>query len=252
MKPVQPNKLAGFFIGIDPATQNDYFTIATHLLTEKPKGNTQVKAEDFSWLPFLVSLVRMKKRDPNEMMDIVIRHFNHFPPTYVTIDKTREEFLTAGLIRKYGETKIIPMHFGNVGSMNTKFQLKQIGYSYIHAGYQWPPAAEIEKTHPVQAKLIRLLRKEMMHEQVKFTETDRVTFSHPVGKHNDLVHAWEMSLNSVMEFQKKNLGFQKRGVDNELFMDMLANIYKDYPSEEEDELGMNTPVYDHAMSNSRL
>lgn len=232
-KPNQPNKLAGFFHGIDPATQNDYYTDVVHALAEKPHRLAGVKASSFKWVPFLVGVMRMRKQDPNDMMDFQITMFNRFPPTFATIDSSREDFLTAGIQRKYGDTKIIPMKFGNVGSMNTKFQLKQLGYSYINAGYEWPNIIELETTNPKLAKVVRILQKEMMMEQVKFTETDRVTFSHPVGKHNDLVHGWEMSLNSVMTFQKKNLGFERRGIDNPLYNDMLNNIYKSYPRSKE-------------------
>lgn len=246
----QPNKLAGFFHGIDPASKGDYYVDVVHLLTHKPTSNTEVQAKDFKWNPFLVDIIRLKKRDPNEIMDIQIRQFNKFPPMFATIDSSREDFLASALQRKYGETRIIPMKFQNVGSSNTKFQLKQLGFAYIDAGYEWPDYALVEKRYPRFAKLLRLLKKEMMHEQQKSTETGRVTFSHPIGKHNDLVHAWEMSLNSVMTYQKKNLGFEKRGVDNPEYADVLASIYKNYKSSTD--VNDEVPVYDRAMSNSVL
>lgn len=248
-KQFQPNKLAGFFHGIDPATKNDYYTDAIHLLTHKPTSNTEVQGKDFKWLPLLVDIVRLKKRDPNDIMDIQIKLFNRFPPMYATIDSTREDFLSSALQRKYGETRIIPMKFSNTGSSNTKFKLKQLGYAYIQAGYEWPNINKIEVQFPRYAKLLRLLKKEMMHEQQKATETGRVTFSHPLGKHNDLVHAWEMSLNSVMEFQKKNLGFEKRQNENPMYQDILSNIYKKYKTSDQDAVA-DVPIYDRTMSSS--
>ncbi len=85
-----------------------------------------------------------------------------------------------------------------------------------------------------------------MHEQVEHTKNDRVTFNHPIGKHNDTVHGWELSLDAVMEFQQKNLGYQKRQINEEAFRATHEDIYKDYPEEEyvEDE------IYDRSMGKS--
>lgn len=211
VKKTQPNNLAGYFHGIDPATQDDYYTCVVHALMEKPRNLQFEPANVFKWTPYLVDAFRLKKRDPMEMTDIQVRIFNKYPPTFATIDSTREEFLSNAFIRKYGDTRIIPMKFGNVGQMNTKFKLKQIGYAYIEAGYDWPDPDTLEKHGFTRfARLVRILKKEMMLEQVDYTDTGRVTFKHPVGKHNDMVHGWEMSLNSVMEWQQRRLGFEKK------------------------------------------
>lgn len=234
IKPNQPNKLVGFFHGIDPATKGDYYTNYVHALTEKPRVTSQVRAEDFKWIPFAVNVIRLKKRDPNEIMDIQIRQFNKFPPMLVTIDASREDFLASALQRKYGESRIKALKFVNSGQSNVKFKLKQIGHAYIHAGYEWPDVNLLEKNYPRMAKLFRLTKKEMMYEIVTSTESGKVTFKHPIGKHNDLVHAWEMSLLSVMDFQKKNLGYQKREISSPEYKIVLEEIYKKRAQEMED------------------
>jgi|SRR6185312_13117755 len=241
----QPNKIQGFFHGIDPATKGDYYTDVVHLLTEKPRTTAIEQAKDYKWIPFLVDIVRLKKREPNDIMDIQVRLFNKYPPMRATIDSTREDFLSSALIRKYGETRIIPMKFANSGNSNTKFKLKQLGFAYIDAGYEWPDPILLEKKFPRFAKLLRILKKEMMMEQVKYTENNRVTFQHPVGKHNDLVHGWEMSLNSVMEFQKRNLGFEKRATsDANTYKTVAEDIYKNYSMPSEDEEEDDSAIYD--------
>jgi hypothetical protein len=236
-KPLQSNKIFGLFHGIDPATKNDYYTDVIHVLYEKPKSIAHKDASEFNWNPFLVKIARIKQKnlDPNEILDMQIRIFNRYPPTYVTIDATREEFLSAALIRKYGQSRIKALKFSNSGTSNTKFGLKQLGYAYIKGGYEWPDIYRLEKTHPRYAKLIRILKKEMMSEQVEYTENGRITFNHPIGKHNDLVHAWEMSLDAVMQFQKKNLGFQKITYQDNNLDDPIARHYRNDAKKQDDD-----------------
>ncbi len=228
----QANPVVGFFHGIDPATKGDYYTDIVHVLTQKPQRLNEEDLTQYKWLPFLCGIMRLKNRDPNEIIDLQIKMFNKFPPMRAKIDASREDFLTNALVRKYGETTILPVKFLNTGASNTKFHLKQIGYSYLNAGYQWPNEFEIEKTSPKFAKLLRILKKEMMHEQVETTDSGRVTFKHPIGKHNDMVHGWELSLDAVMTFQQKNLGYEKIKSQNQIFDTQQQSIYEDYPSEE--------------------
>jgi hypothetical protein len=226
-----PAKIVGFFHGIDTATQNDYYTDVVHVLTEKPKMANEAAAR-FTWNPFLCGILRFRKLEPNKMIDLQVRYFNQFPPFRADIDSSREEFLVNALIRKYGESIIVPVKFMNAGASNTKFTLKQIGYSFLHGGYQWPNDTKLEKTHPRFAKLIRILKKEMIHEQVQYTPTGKITFNEPAGKHNDLVHGWELSLKAVMDFQQKNLGYEKRNPKQSEYSNVVDDIYKDYPTEE--------------------
>lgn len=52
----------GFFHGIDLATQNDYYTDVVHVLPEKPKLDVHDPNTRFTWMPFLVGIMRLKKR----------------------------------------------------------------------------------------------------------------------------------------------------------------------------------------------
>ncbi len=218
-------------------------------MTQKPKLINEEDPNRYKWLPNLAGIMRLKHRDPNEIIDLQVKMFNKFPPHLAKIDSTREDFLSNALMRKYGESKIIPVKFMNTGQSNTKFHLKQIGYSYLNSGYQWPNATVIEKSQPRFAKLLRILKKEMMHEQVDYTaKSGRITFSKPPGKHNDLVHGWELSLDSVMTFQEKNLGYEKRKIENQIFQTQHEKIYEDYPTEDyvEDEI-FDRPLRSHRL-----
>lgn len=236
----QPNPIAGFFHGIDPATKGDYYVDVVHVLPAKPKLTLLQPGQKFKWIPYLCYIMRLKKMDPDDMIDQQIKLFNKFPPLFAKIDTSREDFLTNALQRKYGESKIIPVKFLNSGTSNTKFHLKQVGYSFIQAGYEWPNDLTLEQNGYYRfAKLMRLLKKEMMHELVTKTDSGRISFGHPAGKHNDLVHGWELSLDAVMEFQQKNLGYEKRKNEQKAFDTMQGEIYNDadYDSVEKAAMG---------------
>ena len=49
----EESSIVGFFHGIDPATQNDYYTDIVHVLTEKPLLRDP-SHERVIWLPSLV------------------------------------------------------------------------------------------------------------------------------------------------------------------------------------------------------
>lgn len=240
-------RLIGFVHGIDPASQGDYYTDVVHMLTEKPQLGMKLHREEARWVPYLVDIKRLHKRDPMTMVDMQIKQFNRFPPIKAVIDTTREDFLADAFVKKYGESVIMPLHFGNTGQTNTKFSLKQIGYAYIHAGYEWPDVSQIEVKFPKFAKLLRILKKEMMREITTFTDNDRVTFKHPLNKHNDLVHGWEMSLMAAMEYQKTSLGYEKKKIDNNEYTTILQQIYKSYPSSRDI---TSEPIYDQLLPGS--
>ncbi len=113
-------------------------------------------------------------------------------------------------------------------------------------GYQWPDDSLIEKKMPRFAKLIRILKKEMVHEQVEYTNNGRITFNEPSNKHNDLVHGWELSLKGVMEFQQKNLGYELRKPQHQEYANSMQDIYKDYPTGDEDD-GSDAILQKHGM-----
>ncbi|KKN76198.1 hypothetical protein LCGC14_0372240 [marine sediment metagenome] len=234
----QPNPIAGFFHGIDPATKGDYYTDIVQVLPAKPKQTLLQPGQKFKWIPYICHIMRLKKMDPDDIIDQQIKVFNRFPPLIAKIDTSREDFLTNALQRKYGESKIMPVKFLNSGTSNTKFHLKQVGYSYINAGYEWPNDRVLEERGYLRfAKLLRILKKEMMHELVTSTDSGRISFGHPAGKHNDLVHGWELSLDAVMEFQQKNLGYEKRKNDQKAFDTIQDTMYDDYDDVEKRAMG---------------
>lgn len=234
-----------FFHGIDPATKGDYYADVVHFLPLKPNARKS-NYDPYSWRPFMVDIMRLRKRPPMQIVDLQIKQFNKFPPTRAVIDSSREDFLSAALVKRYGPTTVLPVKFGNVGTVNTKFKLKQIGYAYINAGYEWPDTNKLQSRFPRYAKLIKILKKEMMREIVTFTDTDRVTSKHPLGKHNDLVHGWEMSLQAVMEYQAPLLGVQKMEPTNEEFNETMQKIHEEEPEDDE----YDVPVYDRVGSSS--
>lgn len=239
--------LVGFFHGIDVATQNDYYTDIVHALTAKPRDIGDPNFKRVIWLPSLVGIMRVNHKPPDVIIDMQIEMFNRFPPMNAQIDSSREIFLANAMERKYGESKITPVKFGNSGNSNTKFELKQLGFSYLDAGYEWPDTNLLEEAgHVKSAKLFKILKKEMMHEQVTFTSGGRVSFDHPIGKHNDLVHGWELSLKGVMEFQQKNLGYEKRKNKPMPVATQADTIYENYPTEEIS----SDAVYDRSFGKS--
>jgi len=122
----QPQPIQGFFHGIDPATKGDYYVDIVHVLPQKPKLINTEDITKYKWLPFICGIMRLKNRDPNEMIDLQIKMFNKFPPHIAKIDASREDFLSNALMRKYGESKILPVKFTNSGASNVKFHLKQV------------------------------------------------------------------------------------------------------------------------------
>jgi hypothetical protein len=238
--------VVGFFHGIDPATQNDYYTDIVHVLTEKP-WHRDPNHKRVIWLPSMVGIMRVHHLPPDKIIDMQIEMFNRFPPMIAQIDSSREEFLSNAMVRRYGENTVFPVKFLNSGNSNTKFQLKQIGYSFLDAGYEWPNTISMEEAGQVKsAKLFKILKSEMMHEQVQFTSSGRVSFDHPVGKHNDLVHGWELSLKGVMQYQEKNLGYEKTAPKQQPFETIQDDMYKDYSMEE----AVSGEIYDEDLTNS--
>jgi len=55
-----------------------------------------------------------------------------------------------------------------------------------------------------------------------------------------LVHGWEMSLNSVMKFQERNLGYEKRQTSESIADTIYDKIYDGYSSEESE----SNAIYD--------
>ena len=111
VKNTQQASIVGYFHGIDVASQSDFYVDTIHVLTTKPKISPTAPLDRPVWIPFLANIFRTHHRPPDEIIDIQIKLFNRFPPTLVKIDTSREDFLASALIRKYGESTIIPVKF---------------------------------------------------------------------------------------------------------------------------------------------
>lgn len=206
-------EIEGYVHGIDPASKNDYYADVIHVIP-KITRLTDIKTVK----PFLIDIFRIRHKAPTDILNLQIRFFNKYPPLRAVIDATREDFLADALCKKYGEPPFIRLNFTNT----VKFQLKQIGFSYLDSGYTFPDKFKLQKQFPRFAKLIDLLHTELKSEIVEFGEGDTVRVRHPLGKHNDLVHGWEMSLMGVTDFLKYRLATQKIQLDNPDFAKQKA------------------------------
>lgn len=206
------NKLAGqdgkslagkylWFYGDDPARDRDFHGIVINGL---PARKTD------KWLPRLRDVFRFQNRNYIETLEFLAKDlFKKMPPTRYTVDASNNPAYAELLERKLGTNKLVPLKFGNSGTTNTKYDLKVIGKQYIKLGYEFPDPDYLLRQRmvtPDKADLLRILKDEALREMAILTESDRISFEHPLGKHNDMVHAWEMSLKGVMEYQKNNFG----------------------------------------------
>jgi hypothetical protein len=69
--------------------------------------------------------------------------------------------------------------------------MKDDGLAMLKQGYKFHnPKYLDQKTGGLVKKLI----KQLQSEQIVPTKTGMIRFDHPEGEHNDLVHAWELSI----------------------------------------------------------
>lgn len=184
-----------WFHGLDPAVKVDFFGVVTHGLMPKPHDQKK------EWNPFLARVWEIDHNNFTEIMDWVKNSlFVHFPPKHAVIDSTRDTPTAEDLQRKYGEIRVNAQAMSN--TMN--YELKQIGYSFLTNGYKWPNTALLKDKK--QASAIAELQVQCLQERVEPTRDNRIKFTHPPNKHNDLNRAWEMSLKAVRDFQYGKIG----------------------------------------------
>ena len=190
-----------WFYGDDPARDKDFQGIVIEGLQSRKSGR---------WLPRLRDIYRFQHKNYLETLEFLANNlFKKMPPALYTVDASNNPAYAELLERKLGTNRVVPLKFGNSGTTNTKYDLKVIGKQYIKLGYEFPDPDYLlreRKITPEKAGLLRILKEEALREMAVLTESDRISFQHPLGKNNDMVHAWEMSLKGVMEYQKKNFG----------------------------------------------
>ncbi len=193
-EPVAPSWKTLWFYGIDPASTVDYFGVVIHGLGDP---------SETPWMPRLADLYRLphgKYKDSLAFLVDVL--FKKFPPFKLRIDITKAPYLGETVLDMFGEDIVMAKNFSNVGNSNTKFEMKQVGMQFLTDGYTFPNHNKIREVNRHKADILLSLETEMLHEMTKMTSAGRLSFDSPSGKHNDMVHAWEMSLVEVIEYQR--------------------------------------------------
>jgi len=185
------------FIGMDPAIIGDFFGIAVHALPmEIP--------EDKPWMPLLIKLIKLQKGDykstwENLTQGVLSKYLNF---RAINIDYTNEKTLADFLEDKYGEDRVKKTPFTK-GEAGTKMQMAKTSKSFLDGGYNFPDHTKIE--NPVERDNIRTLKQQIINEQILLNPDGSIKFEHK-GKHNDLLHAWMLSLDVTNEYMVSKLG----------------------------------------------
>lgn len=127
--------------------------------------------------------------------------FKRFPPFYIVIDYTAEKTFTDNLVEKFKDEKIEKINF-NVAS---KKMLKEDGLNMMSQGYQFPNPEQLPNGPSMEQvkEWLRILDTQLRHEQVLATRSNKISFDHPEGAHNDLAIAWELSAHGCLRHMLK-------------------------------------------------
>ncbi len=193
----QQDKTFRNIYGIDLASKDDYFAVA---LMQLPTYNPEIHKEDLSaYLPRLRTL-RRYHRTTYPKMDRMLRNelFRRFPPFYIVADYTAEKTFTDQLIETYTDEIIETVNF----SLDSKKMLKEDGLNMMTQGFEFPNPEQLpDGPNMVQAKeWLRVLDNELRHEQIITTRSNKISFDHPEGGHNDLALAWELASHGCLRF----------------------------------------------------
>ena len=169
-----------YIYGLDPASQNDFFGIVMHELSDD--------------LPKLKDIKKLRHLPFDKMLEILEELFSKYNPHHIVIDYTNEKTFTDILIRRYGKRRVDAVNFG----VSSKKMLKDDGLAVLKQGYVLPNPSRIQDSQ--KARWIRDLVEELQHEEMNITRSGRETFDHPIGRHNDLATAWELSIHGCLKF----------------------------------------------------
>jgi hypothetical protein len=114
----------------------------------------------------------------------------------MVFDYTNERTFTDLMENRFGKSRVVKINFSS-GTSGTKKMLKDDGLSILKQGYQFPNPAKIRD--PVKSQLVRELVEQLKHEEMKLTPSGKESFDHPVGRHNDLGIAWELSIHGCIQ-----------------------------------------------------
>ena len=185
------------FIGMDPAIIGDYFGICVHALPA-------VIPDDKPWMPLLIKLATLQKGNYDttwdELNNGILSKYKNFKA--LNIDYTNEKTLADFLEDKYGENRILKTPFTK-GESGTKMQMAQSAKKLLDNGYSFPDHNKIDD--PIERNNIRTLKQQIINEQIIINPDGSIKFQHK-GKHNDLLHAWMLSLDVTMQYMINRLG----------------------------------------------
>lgn len=186
------------FIGMDPAIIGDYFGISVHALpNEVPEDTT-------TWLPLLIYLGKLQKGNYSSTWDEltkgVLSKYQNFRA--INIDYTNEKTLADRLEEAYGEDRVKKTPFTK-GEAGTKMQMAKTSKMFLDNGYTFPDHNKIN--NPILRDNVRTLKQQIINEQILLNPDGSIKFEHK-GKHNDLLHAWMLSLDITNEFMVSKLG----------------------------------------------
>ncbi len=182
---------------MDPAIIGDYFGICVHALPAVIPDNKQ-------WMPLLIKLTTLQKGNYDttwdELNNGILSKYKNFKA--LNIDYTNEKTLADFLEEKYGESRIKKTPFTK-GESGTKMQMAQSAKKLLDNGYSFPDHNKIDD--PVERNNIRTLKQQIINEQIIINPDGSIKFQHK-GKHNDLLHAWMLSLDITMQYMINRLG----------------------------------------------
>ena len=187
------------FIGMDPALKADYFGVAIHALARE-------KPFEGEWMPQLIKVLKMQAPDwPAMWRELnygVLKDYNSFYMLH--IDYSNEKAVSDHLEQKYGESRVKKTIFTK-GEAGTKMQLAQSARIFLASGYQFPKHWVL--SDPWARENVRLLKEQINNEEITLNPDNSIKFKHK-GPHNDLLHAWMLSLDVCREYM---LYMQGRG-----------------------------------------
>ena len=192
-----------YIYGLDPASQNDFFGLVIHSLSND--------------LPKLKDLKKLRHLSFDKMLMILEELFAKYPPYLIVSDYTNEKTFTDILIRRFGKKRVQVINFGT----KSKKMLKDDGLAILKQCYKMPNPSRVKDSQ--KAQWIRDLIDELKHEEMILTRSGKETFDHPTGRHNDLATAWELSIHGCLKFmlnkKQKHIVVSKkfRSYNNDFF-----------------------------------
>lgn len=173
--------------GIDMASKNDYFAVVVNQL---PPYDPRIP-----YVPRFKTVRQYTKTSYTDELEMLEQEmFARWPPYYIVPDYTNEKTFTDMLVKDYGKNKVEAINF----SIPTKQMLKDDGLSIMRQGYQFPNPAQVK--HVQLSAWIKMLVDQLLREQIITTPSNRISFSHPPGEHNDMATAWELSIHGCLRW----------------------------------------------------